>query len=90
MAPNDSARQLLPARRRILFCLLLFRQLEINRLTQNVEEQFLALLNARRGRARRQQVKRGHPFGKTAVASQETNALHPLPVGLLQRAQHVA
>src|ERR1035438_8604216 len=72
------------------FLLPLLRQLEVNGLTQDVEEQFLAFLNARSGGARHHQVKRGNTFGEAAVAPQETKALHLLPVGLLQCSQHVA
>src|ERR1035437_5652269 len=68
----------------------LLGEFEVNRLAQDVEEQFLAFLNAGGGGARHYQVKRGHALGEAAVSSEEANALHLLFVGLFQCAQHVA
>ena len=69
---------------------LLFRQLLVSGLAEDVEEQSLPFLNARRVGAWDQQVERGHAFGEAAVTAQETNALHLLPVRFFQRAQHIA
>ena len=60
----------------------LLRQLAVHGLTEHVEEQFLAFLNARSRGARDYQVQGSDSFGKAAVTTKEANALHLLFVGL--------
>src|SRR5690606_31473374 len=66
-----------------------FRQLLLHHLAQNVEQQLVRFLYPGGAVARDQQFERRQALREYAVASGETNALHPDARGLFDRPQHV-
>jgi hypothetical protein len=68
---------------------LFFWEFFINDFAQNVHQQFLPLLNPRRGISLHDQINRRRAFRETAVATEETNAFDSLAFRLFERAQNI-